>query len=206
VCIVESSNNSTSLREGLPRNFLSYMGTMHQLENCDDGISMGLPEGLKQAAKVQQDRALAVAAAAASHHVNDESNSNEQVEEEAMLMARERLLQVHRQKLFKEDAKKRIMRVSKQAMSLLDDACDEIGKRFLSDRLTPALLETEKRLTKDGGGDSSHHHHYHDSSKRFGPTLSVDSYVQTLPDWLLRMVRLCYTTALTTPVCTMVRH
>jgi hypothetical protein len=182
------------------------MGTMHQLENCDNGISMGLPEGLKQAAKVQQDRALAVAAAAASHHVNDESNSNEQVEEEAMLMACKRLLQVHRQKLFKEDAKKRIMRVSKQAMSLLDDACDEIGKRFLSDRLTPALLETEKRLTKDGGGDLSHHHHYHDSSKRFGPTLSVDSYVQTLPDWLLRMVRLCYTTALTTPVCTMVRH
>jgi hypothetical protein len=182
------------------------MGTMHQLDNCDNGITTGLPEGLKQAAKVQQDRALAVAAAAASHHVNDESNSNKQVEEEAMLMARERLLQVHRQKLFKEDAKKRIMRVSKQAMSLLDDACDEICKRFLSDRLPPALLETEKRLTKDGGGDSSHRHHYHDSSKRFGPTLSVDSYVQTLPDWLLRMVRLCYTTALTTPVCTMVRH
>jgi hypothetical protein len=142
---------------------------MHQLDNCNDGITTGLPEGLKQAAKVQQDRALAVAAAAASHHVNDESNSNKQVEEETMLMAREQLLQVHRQKLFKEDAKKRITRVSKQAMSLLDDACDEIGKRSLLDRLPPALLETEKCLTKDGGGDLSHHHQYHDSSKKVWP-------------------------------------
>jgi lysine-specific demethylase/histidyl-hydroxylase NO66 len=157
-----SSDKTTSLREGLPRNFLSFMGTMHHDDGVDDDFST-LPEGLKQAAKAQQARDLAE-----SYH-DCESNEDE---EEATMKIRERQRRARRQKRFKEEAKKRIMRVCKQAMSMLDDACDEIGKRFLSDRLPPALLETERSLTKEGisGSDSkSAARHHHDASKKIWP-------------------------------------
>ncbi|KAL3808730.1 hypothetical protein ACHAXA_010896 [Cyclostephanos tholiformis] len=157
-----SSDKTTSLREGLPRNFLSYMGTMHHDDGVDDDFS-ALPEGLKQAAKAQQARDLAE-----SHH-DGETNEDE---EEATMKIRERQRRARRQKRFKEEAKKRIMRVCKQAMSMLDDACDEIGKRFLSDRLPPALLKPERSLTKEGisNGDSkSATRHRHDLSKKIWP-------------------------------------
>jgi hypothetical protein len=57
---VASSDKTTSLREGLPRNALSYMGTMHHDDGDDDDVWM-LPEGLKQTAKAHQARTLAVA-------------------------------------------------------------------------------------------------------------------------------------------------
>ena len=78
---------------------------------------------------------------------------------------------MHCQKHFKDEAKRCIMRVCKQAMSMLDDACDKIGKRFLSDRLPPVLLEPERSLTKEGipDGDSTDvlaTRHHHDASKK----------------------------------------
>ncbi|KAL7526476.1 hypothetical protein ACHAWF_005033 [Thalassiosira exigua] len=54
---------------------------------------------------------------------------------------------------FCEEAARRVARVSRRALAMLDDASDRIGTRFLSDRLPPALLPPERRLTKDGRGD-----------------------------------------------------
>lgn len=166
-----SSDKSTSLREGLPRNFLHYMGTMHQMDDDEDDTTL-LPEGLRQAAKAQQDRAMV----AKSNQDDGDKIDNEKELEETRLIARERQRQLQQQRQFKEEAKKRIMRVCKQAMSMLDDACDEIGKRFLSDRLPPALLKPEACLTKEGSRnrDSSSsssllHHHHHDITKKIWP-------------------------------------
>lgn len=36
-----------------------------------------------------------------------------------------------------------------QALSMLDAACDQIGKRFISDRLPPALTEAEAQSTSE---------------------------------------------------------
>ncbi|KAL7463862.1 hypothetical protein ACHAXS_004213 [Conticribra weissflogii] len=149
-----ASDKNISLREGLPRNFLSYMGTMHQLDDEDNG-----PEGLKQALE-------AVAKAS-----NDEDGDiDEAVLAEVEVKQRIRA----RQNYFKNEAKKRIMRVCKQAMSMLDDACDQIGKRFLSDRLPPALLEPELSLTKEASPLSSSAsktlgHPHHDPTKKIWP-------------------------------------
>jgi len=140
-----TSDKSTSLREGLPRNFLSYMGTMHQVDN-EEGIGGDLPEGLKQVAEAQS------------------MGEDEMDQEEAQIKQRTLARQTH----FKSEAKKRIMRVCKQAMSMLDDACDQIGKRFLSDRLPPALLEPERCLTKEALSDNTAAHH-HDAAKKIWP-------------------------------------
>ena len=153
-----SSDKSTSLREGLPRNFLSYMGTMHQVDSEEDGPGGGLPEGLQQAA----DALMAS---------GGDGEEEEVVDEEAMMKARTTLKTLTLQKHFKEEAKKRIMRVCKQAMSMLDDACDQIGKRFLSDRLPPALLEPERCLTKEAlsNDTSAVGIHHHDAAKKIWP-------------------------------------
>ena len=158
------SDKSTSLREGLPRDFLHYMGTMHQMDDDEDDTTL-LPEGLRQAAKAQQDRAMV------AKSNQDDGDDDDKELEETRLIAHERQRQLQQQRQFKEEAKKRIMRVCKQAMSMLDDACDEIGKRFLSDRLPPALLKTEACLTKEGsnGDSSSSSSHHHDVSKKIWP-------------------------------------
>ena len=51
------------------------------------------------------------------------------------------------QEEFRTQAKKRIMRVAKEAVDMLDAACDQMGKRFLSERLPPALTAAEKAET-----------------------------------------------------------
>lgn len=154
-----ASDKSISLREGLPRNFLGYMGTMHQVddeENDDEGST--LPEGLKQAMDAQAKLS---------------PDDKRIVEEEIMInesRARQRIL-VCRKK-FKEEARKRIMRVCKQALSMLDDACDQIGKRFLSERLPPALLKPERCLTKEGmSGDVNFFSQHNVSTKIWPNTL-----------------------------------
>ena len=155
-----TSDKSTSLREGLPKNFLSYMGTMHQIDEEEllgEDNGGGLPEGLKQVAE-----ALAKAKAQGG-----DGGEEDELGEEALAEAQAKLRTLARQKQFKDEAKKRIMRVCKQAMSMLDDACDQIGKRFLSDRLPPALLENERSLTKEGMSDSAPHHH--DATKKIWP-------------------------------------
>jgi lysine-specific demethylase/histidyl-hydroxylase NO66 len=150
-----ASDKSTSLREGLPVNFLSYMGTMHSLEEEDES---DLPEGLKQVMEAQKANG------------NDSGDGNESDEDNqvsanavAEVLAKQKTRAL--QRAFKEEAKKKIMRVCKQAMSMLDDACDQIGVRFLSDRLPPALLKPEVALTKESHSASLHH----DATKKIWP-------------------------------------
>jgi bifunctional lysine-specific demethylase and histidyl-hydroxylase NO66 len=116
-----ASETSTSLREGLPRNFLDYMGTVHEEPEA--------PEGLKQAMTA---------------YGGDDPPSRDTLIKNALRQA------------FAEETKKRILRVSKEALNMVDAACDQIGKRFLSDRLPPSFTETEKSLTsekrKENGG------------------------------------------------------
>eukprot|EP00577_Skeletonema_sp_RCC1716_P032773 CAMPEP_0113424184 /NCGR_PEP_ID=MMETSP0013_2-20120614/29447_1 /TAXON_ID=2843 ORGANISM="Skeletonema costatum, Strain 1716" /NCGR_SAMPLE_ID=MMETSP0013_2 /ASSEMBLY_ACC=CAM_ASM_000158 /LENGTH=269 /DNA_ID=CAMNT_0000312155 /DNA_START=1 /DNA_END=808 /DNA_ORIENTATION=+ /assembly_acc=CAM_ASM_000158 len=142
-----TSDKSTSLREGLPKNFVNYMGTMHQLDD-DDGET--LPEGLKQASAALKS-----------------GEDGEGVDEDALMELKAQQRIRAQQQHFKDEAKKRIMRVCKQAMSMLDDACDQIGKRFLSDRLPPALLEPERALTKEAFANNAAN--YHDAAKKIWP-------------------------------------
>ncbi|KAL7440856.1 hypothetical protein ACHAXH_004326 [Discostella pseudostelligera] len=155
-----ASDKSISLRDGLPRNFLGYMGTMHQLDDDDNDEGSSIPEGLKQAMDAQ-----------AKSSPDGERNGDEELMDEEN-RARQRIMACR--KKFKEEAKKRIMRVCKQAMSMLDDACDQIGKRFLSDRLPPALLEPERCLTKEGmsndtAASSLENLHHHNAATKIWP-------------------------------------
>jgi lysine-specific demethylase/histidyl-hydroxylase NO66 len=129
-----ASDSSTSLREGLPLRFLDYMGAIHDDTNVDE-----LPDGLRQ--------------------LMDDSQKGSASEDAEDLKLSQRLetLKTLREE-FREEAKKRIMRVSKEALSLLDAACDQIGKRFIADRLPPAFTATEMASTSEsssrgaGGG------------------------------------------------------
>lgn len=118
-----ASFKSLSLRSGLPRNFLDYMGTMH--EDLDVN-SNDLPEGLKQLAE----------------------RLDETDKEDDKIDARKQLVKAL-QHQFKTEAKKKIMRVCKEAIHMVTWGCDEIGKRFLSDRLPPAYTARELSLTSD---------------------------------------------------------
>jgi lysine-specific demethylase/histidyl-hydroxylase NO66 len=158
-----ASEKSTSLREGLPVNFLSYMGTMHGLEEEDES---DLPEGLRQAVESQKVNET-VRIQSNDGGESGEECSNDEDDEAEMLAKQARIRAL--QNAFKEEAKKRIMRVCKQAMSMLDDACDQIGIRFLSDRLPPAFLKPEAALTKEAHASSSTSPHHHDASKKIWP-------------------------------------
>jgi lysine-specific demethylase/histidyl-hydroxylase NO66 len=118
------SEVSTSLRQGLPRNFLEYMGAVH--DQPED------PEELKALTKREK------------INVEDDGDRRKQLEKDRL------------RSNFMDEAKKRIMRVTKEAISMIDAACDQIGKRFLSDRLPPALTTAEAILTsehrKENGG------------------------------------------------------
>ena len=117
-----ASETSTSLREGLPRNFVNYMGAMYDTSNDDDA-----PEGLKQA---------------------DAAKRDEMDEDEYEELVRQRKMKRMQDK-FREEANKRIMRVCKEAMAMVNAGCDQIGKRFLSDRQPPALTPNEAVLTSE---------------------------------------------------------
>jgi bifunctional lysine-specific demethylase and histidyl-hydroxylase NO66 len=110
------SEISTTLRQGLPRNFLEYMGAIY--DQPED------PEELKPLS--QRDGSF-----------SGEQGSHNQRELDSL------------RKTFMEETKKRIIRVSKEALSLIDAACDQMGKRFLSDRLPPALSAKEASYTND---------------------------------------------------------
>jgi len=117
---VAASETSTSLREGLPRNFLCYMGAMY------DTMSEEAPEGLKQAI----------------------SKADETSEGDRNEIVRQRTIK-RMQNRFCHEANKRIMRVCKEAMTMVNAGCDQIGKRFLSDRQPPALTPNEAVLTSE---------------------------------------------------------
>jgi len=51
---------------------------------------------------------------------------------------------------FRIEAKKRIMEVAKTACEMLDATCDEMGKRYMSERQPPALTTSEIELSAQG--------------------------------------------------------
>jgi lysine-specific demethylase/histidyl-hydroxylase NO66 len=122
-----ASVTSTSLREGLPLRFLDYMGAIHDDTNVEE-----LPDGLRQLMDDSQ----------------KESASSENVGDDLKVSHRFETFQKLREE-FREEAKKRIMRVSKEALTMVDAACDQIGKRFSSDRLPPAFTATEMASTSE---------------------------------------------------------
>jgi len=128
---VAASETTSSLRTGLPRNFLEYMGTMHERNAGGDE----LPEGLKQIASKVKDND--------SKPKTKDSKELEDDQKEIL------------QNAFKVEAKKKMMRVFKQALSMLTWGCDEMGKRHISDRLPPSLTTVEASLThenREGNG------------------------------------------------------
>jgi len=123
---------TTSLRSGLPRNFLSYMGTMHEQIDLN---SKDAPEGLRQLAQNTDDDA------------NDEDGDNRR---EAL--EKRRVLKL--QEAFKADAKKKIMRVCKEALSMVTAGCDQIAKQYLSDRQPPAFTPQDCELTSENRAEN----------------------------------------------------
>lgn len=102
------NKSSISLRQGLPRGFMDYMGAMY-VEPSDEK----LPDSIK---KVEDD--------------------NEEKKLRGML-----------QEKFRADARKRILKVAKTAFDMIDVACDQMAKRFMSDRQPFTLTQEEKRQT-----------------------------------------------------------
>lgn len=86
-----ASDTSTSLREGLPLRFLDYMGVIHDTANEDE-----LPDGLKQTVVNSIDK-------------EDAPENEEDLERSQRLQAIQSLREE-----FREEATKRIMRVSKE--------------------------------------------------------------------------------------------
>jgi len=68
---------------------------------------------------------------------------------------------------FRSEMKKRLDRVTTEAMQMLDAVCDQMGKRFCSDRLPPAWTTSEKKTLNIGENES----------------------VRLLPDTLCRLAR-----------------
>jgi lysine-specific demethylase/histidyl-hydroxylase NO66 len=89
-----ASDISTSLREGLPLRFLDYMGAVH------DDTSDDLPEGLKNNAQNGDTKS----------HGKDDNEAESGDDDEALEASKIKALR----ESFREEAKKRIMRVSKE--------------------------------------------------------------------------------------------
>ena len=136
---VAGSETSTSLREGLPRNFLSYMGTMHDVNEEFDRMTKAQSAGNGNIAGSNVEK---------KKNTGDDEDDIENMDADEL----ERLKMQEMKKLqdrFREQAKSRIMKVCREAISMVDVACDQIGKRFLSDRLPPALMPHELAGTSD---------------------------------------------------------
>jgi bifunctional lysine-specific demethylase and histidyl-hydroxylase NO66 len=119
------SDSNTSLREGLPRNFLEYMGTMH--DNREENV----PEVLRQQG-------------IGTLNEVDETMTPQEVAAQTEARLKQKL-----QENFRQDARKRLARVTLAAMEMINIACDELSKRFIADRLPPLLTEHEKYPVSD---------------------------------------------------------
>lgn len=104
------------------------MGTMHE-EN-----ERGVPEGLRQIA----------------HRIEDDDDAEGETDGKAREEERKKRLQ----KEFRSEAKKKMMRVSKQATTMITAACEEMGKRHLSDRLPSAFTPRESSLTQENRSEN----------------------------------------------------
>ena len=118
-----ASKKSLSLRSGLPRNFLSYMGTMHDNDESGSEILKQLQEKM-----------------------NNEEENNTQDKNQIRIKKL--------QDAFKAETKKKIMRVCKEALSMITDGCDQIGVRYLIDRLPPSLTPNESAFTSENRAET----------------------------------------------------
>jgi lysine-specific demethylase/histidyl-hydroxylase NO66 len=73
------------------------------------------------------------------------------VEDESTNDSRTKRKGLFREK-FRQEAKKRIMAVAKAALDMLDASCDELAKRYISERQPPALTANEALSTSGGSG------------------------------------------------------
>ena len=110
--IASDVSDDKALRDGLPRNFLEYMGVMH--DNDFLIKSLRSQDGRVTGAVAPQEK-----------------------------------MTLKKRNVFRAALKARIDNVAKEAMKLVDYGCDEISKRFLSDRLPPAFSEEELATTND---------------------------------------------------------
>lgn len=58
------------------------------------------------------------------------------------------------QKAFQAEAKKKMMRVFKQALTMITSGCDELAVRHLSDRLPPSFTPQEAALTHENRAEN----------------------------------------------------
>lgn len=116
------SDKSTMLREGLPVRFLDYMGVVHDTSD----------------AKIV-DKLIS-------------SNDSKIAEsDEELSLEQRRLVQAKKtaRKEFHERCKQCIQKICQTALTLVDASCDELGKRFLSERLPPVLTPAEQETSND---------------------------------------------------------
>jgi lysine-specific demethylase/histidyl-hydroxylase NO66 len=100
----------------------------------------GLPQGFMDYMGVQYEEAQ-------SQNLPD--SLKQDAAEEKSVNNKAKLRSLLREK-FRKDAKKRIMEIAKTACEMLDASCDEMGKRYLSERQPPALTTDEVELTSKG--------------------------------------------------------
>jgi lysine-specific demethylase/histidyl-hydroxylase NO66 len=90
----------------------------------------------------------------------------EEMADENILIRQRRMLQ----EKFRADAKKRIMKVAKTAYEMIDGACDQVAKRFMSGRQPFVLTKPEREQTSKADGED-------------------DEEKQILPNTLCRLAR-----------------
>jgi lysine-specific demethylase/histidyl-hydroxylase NO66 len=115
-----ASMQTVALRQGLPPRFLEYMGIMHDNRQVPEAFKIAMMNNQQN-----DDR----------NGEQDDYNDDDNVDQETKQLQEE----------FRKKAKAQIWKVAKEAIQMIDSACDQMGKRFLSDRLPPLFLNTEQR-------------------------------------------------------------
>jgi bifunctional lysine-specific demethylase and histidyl-hydroxylase NO66 len=150
------SSTTTLLREGLPNGFLQYMGAMY--DNRTELLPEILQAKLKAESSINDDENNGGSSKpknAISKAGSEDSTLDEDDESELLQQQQQRQIL---QEEFRTQTKRRLMRVVKEAMTMIDAACDQMGKRFLSERLPPALTESERNITNASNPVAQMHH------------------------------------------------
>jgi bifunctional lysine-specific demethylase and histidyl-hydroxylase NO66 len=131
-----------TLREGLPNGFLHYMGAMY--DNREELLPDVLKSKLVPKNNVNNNIVIGKGKSTNGSELQDnDDDDNENDNNDSMIIENRSRLQEE----FRFQTKRRLMRVVKEAMNMIDAACDQMGKRFLSDRLPPALTPIELQKT-----------------------------------------------------------
>ena len=162
------SSTTVLLREGLPNGFLQYMGAMY------DNRTELLPDILQ--AKMKTSNRMDDINEANRKAESEDGTSTLDGDDDYDMLQQQQQRQVLQEE-FRTQTKRRLMRVVKEAMTMIDAACDQMGKRFLSERLPPALTESERCLTNACTTVPQVHH-----------TLAADTLCQIVRPGIARLV------------------